>query len=133
MQAAAMAMTINLSAYALEIVRAGIEAVPHGQREGARALGLRTPAIFLKIVLPQALASVWPALVSQVVIILLESAIVSQIAVRDLTYTADVIQARTFRPFETYLVITVIYLLLAVVVRRLLMRSGRSLLAGRAR
>jgi polar amino acid transport system permease protein len=86
MQAAALAMTINLSAYSIEIVRAGIEAVPQGQREAGMALGLRPVVVFGKIVLPQALGSMWPALVSQVVIILLESAVVSQIAVRDLTY-----------------------------------------------
>jgi polar amino acid transport system permease protein len=127
MQAAALAMTINLSAYSIEIVRAGIEAVPQGQREAGMALGLRPVVVFGKIVLPQALGSMWPALVSQVVIILLESAVVSQIAVRDLTYAGDVIQSRTFRPFETYLIITAIYLILAVAARRVLLLMGRRL------
>jgi polar amino acid transport system permease protein len=127
MQAAALAMTINLSAYSIEIVRAGIEAVPQGQREAGMALGLRPVIVFGKIVLPQALGSMWPALVSQVVIILLESAVVSQIAVRDLTYAGDVIQSRTFRPFETYLIITAIYLILAVAARRVLLLLGRRL------
>ena len=130
MQAAALAMTINLSAYSIEIVRAGIEAVPQGQREAGMALGLRPAVVFGKIVLPQALGSMWPALVSQVVIILLESAVVSQIAVRDLTYAGDVIQSRTFRPFETYLIITAIYLILAVAARRVLMMMGRRMFAG---
>lgn len=133
MQAAALAMTINLSAYSIEIVRAGIEAVPEGQREAGMALGLRPVIVFGKIVLPQALASMWPALVSQVVIILLESAVVSQIAVRDLTYAGDVIQSRTFRPFETYLIITAIYLILAVAARRVLMMMGRRMFAGGVR
>jgi polar amino acid transport system permease protein len=127
MQAAALAMTINLSAYSIEIVRAGIEAIPQGQREAGMALGLRPVIVFGKIVLPQALGSMWPALVSQVVIILLESAVVSQIAVRDLTYAGDVIQSRTFRPFETYLIITAIYLILAVAARRVLLLLGRRL------
>jgi polar amino acid transport system permease protein len=130
MQAAALAMTINLSAYSIEIVRAGIEAVPQGQREAGMALGLRPAVVFGKIVLPQALGSMWPALVSQVVIILLESAVVSQIAVRDLTYAGDVIQSRTFRPFETYLIITAIYLILAVAARRVLLLMGRWMFAG---
>jgi polar amino acid transport system permease protein len=133
MQAAALAMTINLSAYSVEIVRAGIEAVPQGQREAAMALGLRPVVVFGKIVLPQALGSMWPALVSQVVIILLESAVVSQIAVRDLTYAGDVIQSRTFRPFETYLIITAIYLILAVAARRVLLLMGRRMFAGGGR
>jgi polar amino acid transport system permease protein len=133
MQAAALAMTINLSAYSIEIVRAGIEAVPQGQREAAMALGLRPVVVFGKIVLPQALGSMWPALVSQVVIILLESAVVSQIAVRDLTYAGDVIQSRTFRPFETYLIITAIYLVLAVAARRVLLMMGQRMFAGGVR
>lgn len=133
MQAAALAMTINLSAYSIEIVRAGIEAIPQGQREAAMALGLRPVIVFGKIVLPQALGSMWPALVSQVVIILLESAVVSQIAVRDLTYAGDVIQSRTFRPFETYLIITAIYLILAVAARRALLLMGRRMFAGGVR
>jgi polar amino acid transport system permease protein len=133
MQAAGLAMTINLSAYSIEIVRAGIEAVPQGQREAGMVLGLRPLIVFGKIVLPQALGSMWPALVSQVVIIMLESAVVSQIAVRDLTYSGDVIQSRTFRPFETYLIITAIYLILAVVARRVLLAMGRRLFMGGAR
>lgn len=133
LEAAALAMTINLSAYSIEIVRAGIESIPRGQREAAMALGLHRLKVFQKIVLPQALGRMWPALVSQTVIILLESAVVSQIAVRDLTYAGDIIQARTFRPFETYLVITVAYLLMAVVVRRGLLLCGRRMFAGGAR
>jgi polar amino acid transport system permease protein len=133
MQAAALAMTINLSAYSIEIVRAGIDAVPRGQREAGMALGLSPLIVFGRIVLPQALGSMWPALVSQVVIILLESAVVSQIAVRDLTYSGDVIQSRTFRPFETYLIITAIYLILAVAARRVLLPMGSRLFVGGAR
>jgi len=132
MAAAVLAMTINLTAYAIEIMRAGIEGVPAGQREAARALGLRPALVFALIVLPQALANVYPALASQIVITMLESAVVSQIAVVDLTHVADFIQSRNFRAFETYLVITIVYLVLAVLVRRLLARCGRRLLAGRA-
>jgi polar amino acid transport system permease protein len=129
--AAALAMTINLTAYAIEILRAGIEAVPRGQSEAGRALGLRPFAIFGLVVLPQAIANVYPALVSQIVITMLESAVVSQIAVVDLTEVGDFIQSRNFRAFETYLVITAVYFALAVVLRRLLARCGRRLLAGR--
>lgn len=132
LQAAALAMTINLAAYALEIVRAGIESVPAGQAEAGRALGVRPLLVFGLIVLPQALANVYPALVSQVVIMMLESAVVSQIAVVDLMHVADLIQSRNFRPFETYLVIAAIYLLLVVLMRRLFGRAGRRLFAGRS-
>ena len=129
--AAVLAMTINLTAYATEIVRAGIAAVPGGQREAALAFGLKPRHVFALIVLPQALANIYPALVSQIVITMLESAVVSQIAVVDLTHVADFVQSRNFRAFETYLVITVVYLMLAVLLRRVLARSGRRLFAGR--
>jgi polar amino acid transport system permease protein len=132
LQAAVLAMTINLTAYAIEIVRAGIEAVPMGQREAARSLGLRPVPAFVLVVLPQAIANVYPALVSQVVIIMLESAVVSQIAVVDLTHVGDFIQSRNFRAFETYFVITVVYFVLAVGMRRLLALWGRRLAGGRA-
>ncbi len=131
LQAAALAMTINLTAYAIEILRAGLEAVPPGQSEAARSLGLRIIPVFGLIVLPQALANVYPALVGQITITMLESAVVSQIAVVDLTHVADFIQSRNFRSFETYLVITVAYLVLAVLMRRLLAYGGRGLFAGR--
>ena len=131
-QAAALAMVINLAAYAIEIIRAGLDAVPPGQSEAARSMGLHTLAVFGLVVLPQALASVYPALVGQITITMLESAVVSQIAVVDLTHVADLIQSRNFRSFETYLVVTVIYLVLAILLRRLLAFAGRGLFAGRA-
>ena len=128
--AAILAMTINLSAYGTEIVGAGLDAVSRGQREAGQALGLRPRHVFLKIVLPQALRVIFPALTSQIVIMMLESAVVSQIAVQDLTYEADMLQARTFRAFETYLVVTGVYLGLSIVLRRVMVAGGRKLLAG---
>jgi polar amino acid transport system permease protein len=121
-------MTINLSAYGCEIVRAGLDAVGSGQREAGLALGLGPKAVFVRIVLPQALRAVFPALSSQIVITMLESAVVSQIAVRDLTYEADLLQSRTFRSFETYAVVTAIYLALSLLLRRVLVTGGRALL-----
>jgi polar amino acid transport system permease protein len=118
MTAAILAMTINLAAYGIEIVGSGLDAVPEGQSEAGLALGLTPWRVFVKIVLPQALKVIFPALTSQIVITMLESAVVSQIAVRDLTYEADLLQARTFRAFETYFVVTLVYLALSVAVRR---------------
>jgi polar amino acid transport system permease protein len=129
--AAWLAMMVNLGAYGSEIVAAGLDAVSRGQREAGRALGLGPIVIFAKIVLPQALKIIYPALTSQFVIMLLESAVVSQIAVPELTYQGDMIQARTFRTFETYLVITGIYLGLSLLLRRILKLTGRRLLPGR--
>ncbi|TPN47790.1 MULTISPECIES: amino acid ABC transporter permease [unclassified Mesorhizobium] len=126
--AAMLAMTLNMAAYTIEIVGAGLDAVPGGQTEAALALGLRPRQVFIKIVLPQALKIIYPALTSQIVIMMLESAVVSQIAVRELTYEADMLQARTFRSFETYFVVTLVYLLLSMALRRLLVTGGRQVL-----
>ncbi|MCF6121243.1 amino acid ABC transporter permease [Mesorhizobium muleiense] len=123
--AAMLAMTLNMAAYTIEIVGAGLDAVPRGQTEAALALGLRLRQVFVKIVLPQALKVIYPALTSQIIIMMLESAVVSQIAVRELTYEADMLQARTFRAFETYFVVTMVYLVLSVGLRRLLVSGGR--------
>jgi polar amino acid transport system permease protein len=133
MAAAILAMTINIGAYGTEIVRAGLDSVAPGQREAGLALGLRPVPIFLRIVLPQALRATFPALASQIVITMLESAVVSQIAVRDLTYEADLIQSRTFRAFETYLVVTGIYLAMSILLRRVLTLAGWRLLGVGAR
>ncbi|MER9705026.1 amino acid ABC transporter permease [Mesorhizobium sp. M0204] len=126
--AALLALTLNMAAYTIEIVGAGLDAVPPGQTEAALALGLRPRQVFIKIVLPQALKVIYPALTSQIVIMMLESAVVSQIAVRELTYEADMLQARTFRAFETYFVVTMVYLALSIGLRRLLVGGGRRLL-----
>jgi polar amino acid transport system permease protein len=131
--AAIIAVTVNLTAYCIEIMRAGIEAVPPGQREAGLALGLHPIWVFLSVILPQAIANVYPALVSQIVLTMLESAVVSQIAVMDLTHVADLIQSRNYRTFEAYFVVAVIYLILAVCLRRLLAKMGQRLLAGRSR
>jgi polar amino acid transport system permease protein len=133
LQAAVLAMTINLTAYTIEILRAGIEAVSPGQREAGLALGIAPVSVFIHVVLPQAVANVYPALVSQIVITMLESAVVSQIAVTDLMHAADFIQSRTYRAFETYFAITLIYLAMALSLRWLFARAGRRLFAGRAR
>lgn len=128
--AAVLAMTVNLAAYGTEIVGAGLDAVSTGQKEAGLALGLRRRQVFVKIVLPQALRIIFPALASQIVIMMLESAVVSQISVRELTYEADLLQSRTFRAFETYLVVTMVYLVMSIALRRLMFAAGRKLLGG---
>ena len=130
LMAAALAMTINLTAYGIEIMRAGLEAVPPGQREAGLSLGLSPLSVFIYITLPQAVAVVYPALVSQIVITMLESAVVSQIAVTDLTHIADLIQSRTYRAFETYFVVTLIYLGMALALRWLFNHVGKRFFAG---
>lgn len=123
--AAVLAMTLNMTAYTTEVVGAGLDAVPRGQSEAAMALGLRPRQVFSKVILPQAMKVIFPALTSQIIIMMLESAVVSQISVRELTQEADILQARTFRSFETYFVVTMIYLGMSALVRRVLRSTAR--------
>ena len=118
--ASVLAMVINLGAYAAEIVRAGVAATPRGQIEAAQSLALTPRQIFLRVVLPPALQRVWPALVSQIVIVMLGSAVCGQISTQELQQAINLIQSRSFRAFEAYFVGTLLYLALAMALRRLL-------------
>ena len=118
-------MVVNLGAYAAEIVRAGIDNTPRGQIEAARSLALNELQVFTRVVLPPALGRVWPALVSQIVIVMLGSAVCGQISAQELSYAANLIQSRNFRAFEAYIVATAIYLLLSVAFRQALNWMGR--------
>jgi polar amino acid transport system permease protein len=129
--ASVVAMVINLGAYAAEIVRAGVEATPRGQVEAGVSLALSRAQVFLHVVLPPALGRVWPALVSQIVIVMLGSAVCGQIATQELSYYANLIQSRNFRAFESFIVVTLLYLALAVALRRLLNWAGPRWLFGR--
>lgn len=129
MLAASLAMVINLGAYGTEIVRAGLAATPRGQFEAGASLAMSPFQVFRHVVLRPALQKIWPALSSQIVIVMLGSAVCSQIAAQDLTYAANFIQGRNFRAFEVYLVSTTIYLLLALVLRQLLRGIGRQIFA----
>jgi polar amino acid transport system permease protein len=113
-QGALIAMVLNGSAYTIEIVRAGIEAIGQGQLEAGRALGLHGFSVFRLIVLPQALRSVVPPLGSQFILLMLNSAITSVIAADDLTAAGQNIAGRTFRSFEAYIAITGIYFVLSM-------------------
>ena len=130
-QAAVLAMVINLGAYSTEIIRAGIQAIPKGQLEAASALAMSRFEAFRHVVLQPALAKVWPALSSQIIIVMLGSAVCSQIATEELSFFANFIQSRNFRAFETYLLTTGLYLIMAIAVRQLLLWFGQRFLMGR--
>jgi polar amino acid transport system permease protein len=129
--ASLIAMTLNLGAYAAEIVRAGIEATPRGQIEAAQSLALSRLQIFTRVVLPPALARVWPATVSQIVIVMLGSAVCGQISTPEISFAANLIQSRNFRAFESYIVATFLYLALAIALRQLLHWMGQRLFFAR--
>jgi len=132
-QAAILAMVINLGAYSTEIIRAGIEATPKGQIEAAQSLAMNRAQIFRHVVLPPALLKVWPAICSQVVIVMLGSSVCSQIAAEELTFAANFIQSRNFRAFETYFVVTAMYFVLAIAIRQVMIQAGQRLIARRVK
>jgi polar amino acid transport system permease protein len=113
-EAALVAMVANLGAYATEIVRAGIDAVPQGQIEAARALGLKRLYIFRFVVLFPALKTVFPALASQFILLMLGSSVVSAISAVELTAVTNTLQSTTFRSFEFYFAATALYLAMAL-------------------
>jgi polar amino acid transport system permease protein len=111
--AALIGMSVNCGAYATEIVRSGIDAIPRGQLEASRALGFPVPAIVRHIILFPALRAVFPALASQFILVMLGSAVISTISVEELTGVAHSVETENFRPFEVYLVVTGIYVAIA--------------------
>jgi polar amino acid transport system permease protein len=124
-QAAIFALVINLGAYSTEIIRAGIEAVPRGHVEAGFSLAMSRMQILRHVVLKQAFMKVYPALCSQIIIVMLGSSVVSQISAEELTFAGNFVQSRSFRAFEIYFVIALLYLMLAVAVRALLAAVGR--------
>ena len=125
-----LAMVINLGAYSAEIVRAGIQSTPSGQIEAAMSLALTRMQTFIWVILPPALQRVWPALVSQIIIVMLGSAVCGQISTEELSYAANLIQSRNFRAFEAFIVATAIYLTLSIATRASLDWLGQRFLFG---
>jgi len=122
--ASVLAMMLNLGAYACEQIRAGIEATPHGQLEAAQCLALTPWQTFTHVVLPPSLGRVWPSLVGQMIIVMLGSSVCSQISTEEVSYAANLISSRTFRSFESYILVSVVYLGLAMLLRQLLNWAG---------
>ncbi len=111
---ALLALTLNFSAYFAEILRAGFKSVPKGQIEAATALGVPRHIRFLKITFPQAVAGMYPSLVSQFIFLFLTTGVISEIGVEDLTQAGVFIDSRTFRSFEVFITLTVLYVLMAM-------------------
>ena len=114
---AVIALTVNMGAYSTEIMRAGIQSVQRTQLEAADCLGLTRLQTILHVVLLPAMERVYPALSSQFVLLMLASSITSQISVEELTATASLVQSDTYRSFEVYLVVAVVYLVLSALYR----------------
>lgn len=124
--AALVALSINVGAYATEIIRAGLESIDRGQVEAGRALGLKARHIFRHVVLKPAIRTIYPALTSQFIYLMLTSSVVSAISATDLAAAGNNIQSITFAAFEVYLVITAMYLVLSLGFSGLFTAIGRA-------
>lgn len=107
-------------AYVAEIIRGGIEAIPSGQTEAARALGLPSTVLYRKILLPQVFRNTLPPMTSQIISTLKDSSILSVIALPELTMRGSDIQKVTSQPFEAWLITASIYFFMAFGISRLL-------------
>lgn len=106
----AIALAINSSAYVSEVIRSGIQAVDTGQTEAARSLGLSSGQTMIKVVLPQAIRNILPALGNEFIMMLKETSLASTFYLGDLMTQFKIINGATYINFEALLVIGVIYL-----------------------
>lgn len=111
---AVLALSLFEGAYASEIIRAGIVSIHRGQWEAAYSLGLSTPATYKTIILPQAIRRILPPLTSQAISLIKDSALVSTIAIYDLTMQAQAIIAETFLTFEIWFTVALMYLCITI-------------------
>ena len=112
---AIIGLAIGYGAYLAEIYRAGIESIPRGQMEAARSVGMSYGQAMRFVILPQALRVVLPPLGNDFIALLKDSALASAIAVPELTQAGRLLSARTFRAFETYNMVALLYLIMTLV------------------
>lgn len=125
--AGAITLGLNGSATVSETVRGGIEGVDRGQYDAARAIGLRYVPMMRKIIVPQAMCSIAPALVNEVITILKSSSLVATIGLMDMMRAAQSVQALTYRAFEPFLVVAVVYYVIVMALTALGNRLERRL------
>lgn len=125
--AATIALSLNAGAYIAEIVRGGIEAVPKGQMEASRSLGISYGKTMKKVILPQAVRVMLPNFINQFVISLKDTTIVSAIGLVELFQTGKIIIARNYQSFRMYAILAVIYLVMITLLTRLAKRLEKRL------
>ncbi len=118
-----LTLGLNGSATVSETVRGGIEGVDRGQRDAAESIGLDYVKTMRLVIIPQAMRSVAPALVNEVITVLKSSSLVATIGLMDMMRAAQSVQALTYRAFEPFLVVAVVYYVIVMV----LARAGRAL------
>ncbi len=128
-----MCLAMFEGAYVAEIVRAGIEAVPKGQSEAARALGMHSGHVLSEVVLPQAVAKMVPPLAGQFISLVKDSSLISLISIQELTFTGTELAVSSGRVFEVWLTVALLYFLLCFGLSRLSRRLEQRLSQHRQR
>ncbi len=107
---AILALTLNTGAYTSEIIRGGIQSVPHGQLEAGRAVGMSPAQLFRRITFPVAIRQALPAYGNEIILMVKASSLASTITILEITGIAKTIIAQTFRPVEVFIVAGALYL-----------------------
>ena len=115
LQAGTICLALNCGAYMAEIIRAGIQSVDIGQMEAGRSLGLPYWKTMRKIILPQAIRTMIPSIINQFIITVKDTSILSVIGFPELVLAAKQVQANTFRAFETWTIVGIMYLIVITI------------------
>ena len=116
---AVLAFGLNSGAYVAEIIRSGIMSVDIGQMEAGRSLGMNYNQVMMKIILPQAIKNILPALGNEFIVLIKETSISGYIALQDLTKGGDIIRSRTYDAFMPLIAVALIYLCMVLVLEKL--------------
>lgn len=131
LQAGTICLALNCGAYMAEIIRAGIQSVDIGQMEASRSLGLPYWRAMQRVVLPQAIRTMIPSIINQFIITLKDTSILSVIGFPELVNMAKNVQANTFKSFQTWAIVAVMYLIVITLLSKLAKVLERRLNRGR--
>lgn len=129
--AGVLALGLYSAAYVSEIVRGGLNSVDLGQLEAARSLGLSGPQAMRHVILPQALVAILPPLGNEYISLILGSSLISAVALDDLTRQGGAIIAQTYRQFEVYTVLALVYFIITYSLTRVISALERRFLRGK--
>lgn len=115
-----IALIVNASSYVAEVIRAGIQAVDKGQMEAARSLGMSNRNAMIRIILPQAVKNILPALGNEFITMIKQASLASVFFINELTTSYKTISAATFRPVESILIAGIIYLMVTTVLGKVM-------------
>lgn len=131
LQAGTICLALNCGAYMAEIIRAGIQSVDKGQMEAARSLGLPYWRAMQRVILPQAIRTMVPSIINQFIITLKDTSILSVIGFPELVNTAKNVVANTFKSFQVWAIVGVMYLIIILILSKAAKRLERSWSRGR--